>query len=483
MAEPGANPPADSAGDGLRERQFGATILSRLHAVLRGMRLYASSNRALRAQQQELLDSVMALMEDEVSLLGMGEYFYVNGVRLRADGAQVAVFRAVLGEFEARELGGLRFAAGLTIEELDAFLRVFHAVKGRPGVAVLDAELAAAGVTHVSPIRARDAVAPQEEDAGGDEADREKRRARTVHRKAVQGTRDVLQRTARTGRPALQQARRVVQPIVDQLLRNADSLVGMTALKHHDEYTYVHCVNVSIVSVRIGQQLGLRRSELANIGVAALLHDTGKIAVPLEVLSKPGQLDDREWQAIRRHPIEGVRIVSRLPGISELMVDSMCVAFEHHMHVDHSGYPPVRGARPLGAFSRIVAVADIFDAVTSHRAYRKRPMTAHEALRLLLGREREHFDPAVLGALVQTVGLYPAGTVFVTDSGRIMLSVSPNSADPRRPICRELAGDVHEETAEILAQGGDAPLPAEERVVHVIPPEEFYVDVEGLLAA
>jgi HD-GYP domain-containing protein (c-di-GMP phosphodiesterase class II) len=483
VAEPGANLPAEASGDGQRERQLGATILSRLHAALRGMRLYASSNRALQAQLQELLDSVLALMEDEVSLLGMGDSFYVNGVRLRADGSQVAVFRAVLGELEAREVGGIRFTAGLTIEELDAFLRLFHAAKKRPGVAALEAELTGAGIRHVNPIRAKDVVAPQEEDASGDEADREKRRARTVHRKAVQGAHDVLQRTARTGRPALQQARRVVQPIVDQLLRSADSLVGMTALKQHDEYTYVHCVNVSIVSVRIGQQLGLRRSELANIGVAALLHDTGKIAVPLEMLLKPGQLDENEWKAIRRHPIEGVRIVSRLPGISELMVDSMRVAFEHHMHVDHSGYPPVRDGRPLGAFSRIVAVADIFDAVTSHRAYRKRPMTAHEALRLLLGREREHFDPAVLGALVQTVGLYPAGTVFVTDAGRTLLSVSPNSASPRHPNCRELTGDPGQEAAEILAQAGDAPLPPDERVVKVIPPEELRVDVEGLLAA
>lgn len=482
MADPGANPPAGAAGDGLRERQLGAAIISRLHAVLRGMRLYDAGNRALHAQQQELLDAVLALMEDEVSLLGMGEYFYVNGVRLRADSAQVAVFRAVLGELEARELGGLRFTTGVTIEELGAFLRIFNAAKRHPGVAAFDAELAKAGIRHAGSIRAKDA-ATQEEDAAGDDAEREKQRTRMVHRKAVHGARDLLQRTARTGRPALQQARRVVQPVVDQVLRNADSLVGMTALKQHDEYTYVHCVNVSVISVRMGQQLGLKRSELANIGVAALLHDTGKIAVPLEVLLKPGQLDDAEWQAIRRHPIEGLRIVSRLPGISDLMVDAMRVAFEHHMHVDHTGYPPVREGRPLSAFSRIVAVADIFDAVTSHRAYRRRPMTAHEALRLLLGREREHFDAAVLGALVQTVGLYPTGTVFVTDAGRIMLSVAPNSADPRRPVCRELGGDVQEQSIEFLAQAGDAPLPADERVVKVMAPEEFEVDVESLLAA
>lgn len=483
MADPGLNPNRPTSGDGSRERQLGATILTRFHGVLRGMRLYTSGNRALRTQLQEMLDSIMALMEDEVTLLGMGEYLYVNGTRLRADGAQVAVFRAVLEELEVRELGGLRFAAGLTIEELESFLQVFHARKDRPGAAEFDDALAAAGIGHVGTIRARDPDAAQDANSGADEEDREKRRARLVHRKAVQGTRDAFQRTARTGRLALQQARRVVQPIVDHLLYDADSLVGLIALKKHDEYACVHSVNVSIVSVRIGQLLGLKRAELANLGVAALLHDIGKLAVPADILLEPGPLDESRWQALRRHSIEGVRIASRLPGLSEQIVDAMRVAFEHHMLLDHSGYPTVREQRPLGAFSRIVAVADLFDAVTSHRAGRDRPMTAYEALGLLLGRERERFDRAVLGNLVQAVSLYPAGTVFVTDAGRMMLSVSPNSADPWRPVCRELGGEVHDETAEIVAQGGDAPLPPEESVVRVMSPEEFAVDVEGLLAA
>ena len=287
-------------------------------------------------------------------------------------------------------------------------------------------------------------------------------------------------RTARTGRPALQQARRVVQPIVDQLLQAEHSLVGLTALKRHDEYTYAHCVNVSILSIRMGQLLGLSRAELASIGVAALLHDTGKIAVPAEVLRKPGKLEPDEWDAIRRHPIEGLRIVSRLPGVSSLMLDSMRVAFEHHMNVDHSGYPGVRRARDMAPFSRIVAVADIFDAVTSHRAYRKRPMTAHEALRLLLGREREHFDRAVLWSLLQTVGLYPAGTMMRTESGRLWLSVAPNAADLRRPVSRELLVGPDGEAAPLST---DAPLPEDERVLSVLAPEDIEVDVESLLAA
>ena len=425
-------------GDALRMATLGGIIISRLNGLLRAMRLYTGGNRALLSQQQELLDAVKAMQVDEVSLLGMGEYFYVNGVRLRPAGSSMSVFRALLAEFEARRVGGLRFSAQLSMEELEFFLRVFLRERHEKAAAVL----------------------------------------REESTRAVRGTSALFKRTARTGRPALQQARRVVQPLVDRMFEDADALIGLSALKRHDEYTFVHCVNVSILSVRMGQLLGLSRPELAGIGVAALLHDTGKLMVPGEVLRKPGQLDEAEWAAIRRHPIEGLRIISRMPGLSALMLSAMRVAFEHHRNVNHTGYPPLRGARDMGTFSRIVAVADVFDALTSHRAYRARPMTAHEALRLMLGRECEQFDRAVLWALVNTVGLYPAGTLMRMESGRVLLSIAPNTEDPRRPLCRELS------TSPMAAPiAPDVLLDAHERVARVLAPEDVDVDVEEQLAA
>ena len=466
--------------DPARVRTLGGVLVTRLHGVLRGMRLYDPSNRALRGQQQELLDALTQLMHDEASVLGMGEYFYVNGVRLRPESGQLPVFRAVLAELEARTINGLRFSSGLRLEELETFLRTFHAHRQSGANTEIEGECERLGVRNVTLIRARMAApATTEPETQAPEADQH--RVRLVFNRAVSGTRDLLLQTARTGRPALRQARRVVQPIVDRLLRRENSLVGLTALKRHDEYTYAHCVNVSILSLRMGQLLGFSRADLANLGVAALLHDTGKIAVPAEVLRKPGQLNEEEWAAIRRHPAEGLRIISRLPGISGLMLDSMRVAFEHHMAIDHSGYPRVPRPRELGAFSRIVAVADFFDAVTSHRSYRKRPMTAHEALRLLLGRECDHFDRAVLWALVRTVGVYPAGTLMRGDSGRLWLSISPNADDARRPVVREL--HVNGSTLEGAPVEADGLLTESETITHVLSPDDVPVDVEALLAA
>jgi HD-GYP domain-containing protein (c-di-GMP phosphodiesterase class II) len=482
MPEPINLPEQDPeiAAEFRRVRTLGAALVARLHGVFRAMRVYDTGNRALRAQQQELLDAVRALHADDVSVLGMGEYFYVNGVRLRAEGSQLTVFRAVLAEFEERRLGGLRFLAPLQLDELESFLRAFHSDRSETAMATLEEDASRTTTRNVWVVRARRPGVHAAAEGGSTTGNHDHHRTRLVFQRAMTGTRELMLRTARTHRPAMQQARRVVQSLVDHLLSNKGSLVEFTALKRHDEYTYAHCVNVSILSIRMGQVLGFSRTELAGVGVAGLLHDTGKIAVPVEVLGKPGQLAPHEWTLLRRHPVEGLRIVSRLPGISELMLDAMRVAFEHHMNVDHSGYPAVTGAREMGAFSRIVAVADCFDAVTSHRAYRSRPMTGYEALRLLLGQEAGRFDRAALWALVKTVGLFPAGTLLRTESGRLLLSITPNPDDPRRPACRELIAGP---TGATVASTDDVILGELERVARVLAPEDVGVDVEALLAA
>jgi HD-GYP domain-containing protein (c-di-GMP phosphodiesterase class II) len=260
------------------------------------------------------------------------------------------------------------------------------------------------------------------------------------------------------------------------------AIVGLTALKDHDEYTYAHCVNVSVLSVSIGQALGLPRQALADLGVAALLHDIGKVAVPGEVLRKPAKLTPDEWGFIRRHPLEGVKMMFRMPGLSPLTLDSMRVCLEHHMNFDLTGYPEVAHEWAQATLSRIVAMADCFDAMTAHRAYHKRPRTPFEALQYLLGPARVQFDPAVLWSLVRTVGLYPAGSMLLTESNHMVLAVSPNPADLRRPYCRVLVRPDGTPVPDDAEETWD-PMPADERVVRVLRPEETTIDAQELLAA
>ncbi len=491
MSEPRAAERAPRSGAAAaRESVLGPQLLQHLYGALRGLRLYGSSHQALQEQVRQLMGSLAAVMGDEVALVGMGEHFFLNDVRLKPDPARVGLWRSLIAELESRGLGGLRFMPGISAAELEVFLRCVLAVRDAAGSAGLAEELARVGVIHATGVRLSEMGArppgaegaSEDQREAGDGIEAERARAARNFRNAVDGTRGLVLRTVQTGRPALQLARRIVQPIVDSVLKNEFSIVGLTALKDHDEYTYAHCVNVSVLSISIGQKLGLPRAALANLGVAALMHDLGKLLVPAEVLQKPGRLTPEEMDLVRPHPLHGVRMISRLRGLMPLTLDCMRVAFQHHMNIDHSGYPQVPGGGGQAVFSRIVTVADLFDALTSHRAYRTRPYTGFEALRVLVNRRRQHLDPGATWALVRTVGFYPAGTAMITESDHVVLSVSPNPADLGRPYCRVLLRPDLSAPDPASPESWD-PMPAGEKIARVLMPEEFAVDPKMLLAA
>ena len=483
MTEPAPGPGRPtSAASSTVEAVVGPALVARLHGLLRAARLYDLGNRTLQDQLADMLGLLRQVPEDEVVLLAMGQCFYVNGVRIRARGAQASYFDALTLEFETRRLAGLRFLNGLETGELVAFLRLFLDHADAERAAGLGDASAGAGITHVSPISQAEvgsgATAPEAEAPAEEEHDR----ARQMFRQAVAGTRGAILTTARTGKPALRKIKRIVQPIVDSIMKDEYSLVGLTAIKGHDEYTYAHCVNVGILSVAMGHSMGMSRASLADLGVAALLHDIGKLTIPADVLRKPDKLNADEWTLMRRHPIEGLKMVSRVPGLTPLTADMFNVTLQHHITTDGRGYPTIGRSSGLSVVARLVAVADCFDALTAHRAYRHRPFTGYEALRLLLGPDRGRYDPAALWALVSTVGLYPAGTLLSTNTGHLVVSLSPNPEDRRRPNCVVLArpdGTMPPDSAPETWN----PMPAGVTVTQVVDPDEFEGEIDRLLAA
>src|SRR5262245_20106370 len=467
------------------ESVVGPQLVTRIHGLLRAVRLYDLSNQAIRDQVKDLAELLAAVMEDEVVLVSMGQCFYVNGVRVRAMPSQLTVFDALSVELEQRRLGGVRLLEGLRPDELGTFLKILAAEPAGEHAPTRIAEAAtAAGVLNATPVTLEElqSLGTEQASAAIDPASGERGRARETFTRAVSGARRAIQGAARTGKPAIRRVKRVIQPIVDTIMKNEYSIVGLTALKQHDEYTYVHCVNVSILSVAMGHTLGMLRTSLANLGVAALLHDLGKLDIPSEILMKAGPLDEAEWARMHRHPIEGLKMASRMPGLPSTTLDLMRVCLEHHRMYNGAGYPPAPAGSRSSTLSRIVAAADCFDAMTAHRSYRDRPFTGYEALQTMLGPNRDQFDPATLWALVKSVGLYPAGSLLQTSSGYLVISLSSNSEDPRRPHCRVLArrdGSIPSDSLPELWE----PMPDDEHVVRVVPPDEFDFEVEQLLAA
>jgi HD-GYP domain-containing protein (c-di-GMP phosphodiesterase class II) len=455
-------------------------------ALVRTVRTYDVTNQAFQRQLQDCLTVLHKLLElePEVTLAASAGYFYLNGVRIRASSSLLTVYHALMQEFERRGLAGLRLTEGLTAPELERFFQLLVAAEDALAAEQVFGDMHAASIDHIQTIGLSDVGeedVAQELDAAAVPGN-DRGRARRVFWRAVLGTKKMLVRTQQTGRPDLRHAKRLVQPFVDQIMNHEFSVVGLTAIKDHDEYTYAHCVNVSILSVGLGHVLGLSRQALSDLGVAALLHDMGKLTVPGDVLRKPAKLDAEEWKMMRRHPIEGVKMLFRLPGLSPLTIDSMRSCLEHHMNYDGTGYPRVSIPWNQSALSRIVAMADCFDAMTAHRAYHKRPFTPFEALHYLLGTAQASFDPAVRWALVRTVGLYPPGTVMITASKTAVLSIAPNPADLVRPQCRVL---VHADGRIEPEEGGETwnPMPETEQVERVLAPEDLQVNIQEYLAA
>ena len=465
---------------------LGEALLLRLSALMRTARTYDVSNQAFRRQLEEFASLLKRLFEeeDEIALVVVADYLYLNGVRIKAHAGILGPYHALMADFERRQVGGLRFLPGVSDAEIERFFQVFVAAEDPSLAERLPDMIAEAAIANILVVPAADIdaeeIARELEERKTPQGERA--RARKVFWRAVLGTRKIVLRARQSGRPDLRQAKRLVQPIVDNIMKHEYSIVGLTALKEHDGYTYTHCVNVAVLSISIGQQLGLPRQALADLGVAGLLHDMGKMSIPSDTLRKPGALSADEWTLMRRHPLEGALMIARMPGLSTVMLDAMRACLEHHMNYNLTGYPDVEQEWGQATMSRIVAMADCFDAITAHRAYHSRPRTAFEGLQILLGPNRVNFDPAVLWALVRSVGLYPAGTVLQTASGHVVLCTSPNPNDVTRPNCRVLVHPDDSVPSEDEPETWD-PMPPGDHALRVLLPEEHKLQTADLLAA
>ena len=196
--------------------------------------------------------------------------------------------------------------------------------------------------------------------------------------------------------PSLRRLKRAVQGIVDQILSDETPLLGLTTLRDFDEYTFTHSVNVGIFAVAMGKRLGLSKLELYDLGLAGVLHDIGKTRLPLALINKAGRPTDEEWALLRSHPWQGMLALFGVQHAAhELPLRAMRVAYEHHLRLDAAGYPQVLRARRQGLYSRIVAVADGFDAATSQRSYNPVPNDPAQVLRLMRDDPSSGYDPVV----------------------------------------------------------------------------------------
>ena len=341
----------DFTGDSFL-RRAGRQLVATVYGAMRVIRLYPPENEAVKHALAELASAARTILEKEGELefRASNEFIFVNSTRLRLDLDNYASFSQILSTLRACGVGSFRVTTEAQPRDWLVFLSVLMAeAKAGNDLTVGDLleKLQGAGVTVFD-------LGPMvHEDIDTDFQERAKEAAKRTYAQSVAVTKEVINSVRMGQAPSIKKIKRVVQSIVDQILNEETSLLGLTTIRDYDEYTFTHSVNVCIFSVALGRRLGLTKLQLYDLGLAALFHDIGKSRVPIAVLNKTEGLNDDDWRWLAAHPWLGVLALFHMRGQQELPYRAMVVACEHHMKMDLTGYPGPcgRGSRASSAAS------------------------------------------------------------------------------------------------------------------------------------
>lgn len=225
---------------------------------------------------------------------------------------------------------------------------------------------------------------------------------------------------------------RVVNNLLDEILTNQQVLIGLSDIRRYDDYTFGHSVNVCVLSIMSGITMHYNDIKLKELGIGALLHDIGKVYIDPDILNKTGELTREEYEEKKKHSEYGFEVLRQYPDIPLL---SAHVAFQHHERYDGHGYPRKLAGDEIHEYSRIVAVADVYDALLADRPYRS-SYSINQAITILKRMAGIHLDPECTTALISNIAVYPIGTIVELNTGSIGIVVDINKKWPTRPVVR-----------------------------------------------
>lgn len=399
-------------------------VINSLARAMRNISFYAADHPLVRLNIEEATEAVNRLLETKrefVLKIVEGEVV-ADDQPLFDPGTGTT---NLVGACLRREIESMTFIAGLSEEEVSALVNLLimdpEEVQQRGGAA---AALTRVGASH---IRVERLLAP----TSGEEETTE------LGRKTYASALDVLRAAARRARlgasPESGPTHEVVSELVDSIMFEQAAMLGLVSVKGRDEYTFTHALHICILCLELGHSLGLDRPHLEQVGVCAMLHDIGKIFVPLPILRKPAALTQSEFEIIQQHPVHGALLLCRHENAPPM---APLVAFEHHLHYDFSGYPKISRRRDLNFYSLMVGPADVYDALTTDRPYRP-ALPPQQALEVM-HQQASHFEPRLLARFTEMLGKYPAGSLLRLTDGRLAIVTRPNPRHAAKPFVRLL---------------------------------------------
>jgi HD-GYP domain-containing protein (c-di-GMP phosphodiesterase class II) len=450
------HPPVESASPGLQ-------VLKELLSAWQAAALYDENNNAYRARREQLAQAIKVACAsgEDCRIVYQGGYFFFNGNRLNYDRA-FYFGRALAFRFSSLKLGELTIWPDVSPQSIDqALFTLAHTdtCNSDPFHTLIEtwSTLNIDGVT-VGPVSEAPINPWDQEDRDKNREIFRRQRAHALFGRAEAVVQEMWERVRDRNSFDASTTQRIVHQLIDQIAHDEEVLLEFVALKDFDEYTYYHSVNVAIYAIAVGMRLGLDRRHLTQLGMAALFHDIGKVKLPQDLISKPTEFNDDDWAQMKLHPVLGALTIASLRQFDADTGTAMAGAFEHHLNMDSSGYPKLTRPRKLHLFSRIIAICDAFDAMTSGRVYQKESISPDEAIRRLLNKGGDRYDPIILKALVHVLGVFPVGTFGKLSDGSLAIVIRNRPEDLYAPevlIIRDSGGTPTRRVAHLSGSQDD----------------------------
>jgi HD-GYP domain-containing protein (c-di-GMP phosphodiesterase class II) len=414
------------------------------------VKIHQPNNKIFVENLEIFRSALMASWEgqEEFTLRSHRGRIFLNSSKLNPSTPAMGVaIQKLMETWESMGVYGFRFTrrGDLPDEDLVSFIRAFNQAQQQPdGARRLEAELSS---SWARPIVDQDFKISFTFSQGAD--------GRPVGRPLVwnSGTRTLAVKARRSYSRALAvvtgiegrllsgdtvsiaKSRRVVQDMVESLFQEERLLLNLSTIRDYDDYTCTHCVNVAILSMCLGRRMGLSRMAVVTLGLAGLFHDLGKVDIPIELIRKASKFTDEEYDMVKNHSLYSVLRILQINADHRLKARLIQAPFEHHLGIDLRGYPMSDRHSPLSLFGRIVAIADHYDALTSSRSYRPVPMNPERALDVMTSLSGRALDPLLLKVFINMVGVYPVGTLLVTDLREVaVVAETPPGAIDARPL-------------------------------------------------
>ena len=427
---------------------LGKDFTNNLYKLIRTAQIHDYKNIATIAALDKTMESIKKLLDSNgpFPLRMYQEQLFIDDEKIRVDIENFLACTSLINEMKKRGVSSITFSQQSTSDELSRFIYSFNSIeiKSDEPFEELENKLSSQGIKNITVSRIEGRDDDDEIHINKDS----KEMASHLYFKTLSVVSDIMESAKLKNAVGIKKAKRLVHSMVDLMVREESTLLGLTTLRSYDEYTYNHSVNVSILSIEIGQRLGYDRKELSDLGMATLFHDIGKIDLPIEVLNKPSEFTPEEWQIMRTHPVNGVKTLLRLKGLQEQAIRMILTSFEHHLNYDLSGYPKLASARKISLFGRITTICDCYDALTSARVYNRSPLVPDKALSYMMRKSDTAFDPLLLKTFVNVVGIYPVGTIVLLNTQQLAVVVKANAnpANIHKPCIKFITDSQGNET-------------------------------------